>query len=262
VSTPPRNLSLSLPLGLALLLLGALVPGVARAQRDGTDTARGDVTATLEVGVLLGGGFFQTNAPSDPPGSYTFLYGSSFTGGGFTGGLTALLDLEKVPLGVGADVLFSTTATTGSAESSDARREVTLSEQALRLWFPNVRTHVGLPFGQWELAVGPELVFALRAATEERVAGIFEVEPPIEAQTGLGVFLAAQTGLTFELDGFGPFDQLAFPVLLRVGWNPLYPERTDERFGDFAGPDAPGPLTIGASWYVTGLAGIRFGSLL
>jgi hypothetical protein len=249
-----------LAVGFALLLAFAAAP--VRAQGDVERERGGRGSVLLEVGVLLGGGFFQTDGPADPAGSFTFLYGSAFTGGGFTGGLTAVLDLEKAPVGFGADFLFSTTSTTGFAESATSRREVTLSEQALRLWVPNVRLHVGVPFGQWELAVGPEFVLAMRAATEETVAGISTFEPPIEAATGFGVFFAAQTGLTFELDGFGPFDQVSFPVLVRFGWNPFYPDRTDERFADFAGPDDPGPLTIGASWYVTGLAGIRFGRLL
>ena len=209
-----------------------------------------DESSPVELGLLVGGGFYQINSPSDPPGSDTFLFGSSFGGGGFSVGPTVLYNINHL-FGLTSDLLFSSTYIDGFAESGAARRDVTIREHTLslallaRLYFP-------LPNPELELGLGPQLVIGLDGAIEEKVEGVSQVEEPLQVNVQTWVIPVAQLGAAIHIGRF------RLPILIRAGWNPFYPDTTAERFESYQGPDDPGPMTIGFDWYITGLVGFRF----
>jgi hypothetical protein len=234
-------------LAVATCVLGLLAaPPPGRAAEPGDSGERGP----WEVGALLGGGFYQINTPQDPPGALTFLYGSAFSGGGFIGGATAVFEPHPL-LGAEADLLFSRTSLSGSAETTDQRREVSLQEVDLRLALLG-RLHIPLPNPEIELGLGVELAVGLGSAVAETIHGNVGPETPLQTDTGTWLLPIGQLGVDIHLGRF------TVPILARVGWNPAYPDRTDERFASLADPNAPGPLTVGADWYVSGFAGLRF----
>jgi hypothetical protein len=205
----------------------------------------------VELGLLLGGGFYHLNAPEDPAGATTFLFGSAFSGGGFTVGPSAAFELMPW-LGLGVDLLFSTVEVTGNAESGDLRREVSFSEQTLRL---DLLARLILPLEQPEIDIGlgVELALPLASGVSESVTGFDPgADPPLESTSSVWVLPLAHLGVSIRLG------RVTIPLALRLGWNPAYPDTTAERFETFASVEEPGPFTVGVDWYVGGLVGVRF----
>ncbi|MBN1946417.1 MAG: hypothetical protein JW797_12130 [Bradymonadales bacterium] len=239
---------------LQLIGLIALIGLVAQAPQPvfaSTDPP-GVQPSPFEVGALIGGGLYQINTPSDPPGSTTFLYGSAFSGGGFTLGATGAFS-PRSWIGVELDLLYSWSSVLGLAESSSVRREVTFTEHALRMALL-ARFQLDLFNPSIELAFGPELAWSIGASASEVVTGTVNPDdPPIEVTTQLSLLPVFQLGACLDLGSF------ALPVAVRLGWNLFYPETTAERFEGFNGPEDPGAFIVGVDWYLVGLVGVRFG---
>ncbi len=228
----PRAL---LPTLLALSLAG-LAPRAASA-------------ADVTFGGLIGAGVFHVNRPADPPGATTFLFGSSFSGAGLMLGGTVAVGISG-PFGMGFELLYSHSSTSGFASADNLRREVTLSRNDILIGVvPRLLWDVG-PVGV-EVGAGVELALGFGAAVEEELLGLPPDEQPLEADAGTWLYLLLQAGVVFEVGDF------ELPLLIRMGFNPAYPDTTAERFPDFDGADDPGPFDVASDWYVTGLLGVR-----
>lgn len=224
-----------LPTLLALVLAG-LAPRPASA-------------AEVTFGGLIGAGVFHINRPADPPDAQTFLFGSSFSGAGLMLGGTVAVGLAG-PFGIGFELLYSHSSTSGFASADNLRREVTWSRNDILLGVvPRLLWDVG-PVGV-EVGAGLELALGFGATVEEELLGLPPDERPLEADASTWVFLLLQAGVVFEVGDF------ELPLLLRMGFNPAYPDTTEERFPDFDGADDPGPFDVSSDWYVTGLLGVR-----
>jgi hypothetical protein len=205
----------------------------------------------IEVGLLFGPGFFHVNSPQDPAGSTTFLYGSSFTGVGLMVGGAGSIDLSEL-LGLEVDLLFATTSVTGFAEDAGARREVTFGEDSVRLvLLPTGILRAGSP--ELRLGLGAELSVAVRSAVLEELVGIDPSDEEILTTThSTWIHLVSQVAAHFDLGDF------ELPLVLRLGWNPFYPDTTNERFDGFQSADDPGSFRVGVDWYAAVFSGVRF----
>lgn len=229
------------------LAAGLMVPGAAVTQE--REEAASPSDDDLELGVLVGGGFFHSGRPNDPEGALTFLHGSAFTGGGFLFGAT--LDYEIVPaFSIGVDALYSRASIAGFAESEGMRRDLEIAEHALRL-AALAKLNIDVSPIQFQLGGGPELAVSVSTSITEVLVGI-EPEPPILPSNEVWVLLVGHASVALDV---GP---VQIPLVFRIGWNPGYPDTTAERFEAFEGPDNPGPLSVGYDWYVSGLLGARF----
>jgi len=226
------------------------VAGNGYADEEDTDLDEGD-GLTVDLGVLVGGGFNQINGPRDPANSNTFLYGSAFSGGGYVFGASTELDFGSF-VGLQTDLLFTGTSLMGYAEAGSAKREVTVDELSLQLT-TLVTFTIDLPNPDIVFGLGPAFAFGLDAAVTEVITG-FEPETldPLQPDTVPWLFFVTQVGLTIDV---GPVE---IPVIFRMGWNPFYPDTTSERFSAFESADDPGPWTVGFDWQIDGLAGVRF----
>lgn len=226
------------------------VSGSGFADEEGAELDEDD-GLTVDLGVLLGGGYSQINGPQDPANSNTFLYGSAFSGGGYVFGASTELDFGSF-VGLQTDLLFTGTSLTGYAEAGEARREVIIDELSLQLTALATFT-IDLPNPDIVFGLGPAVAFGLDAAVTEVITG-FEPETldPLQPDTTVWLLFVTQVGLTIDA---GPVE---IPVIFRIGWNPFYPDTTSERFSAFQSADEPGPWTVGFDWQLDGLAGVRF----
>ncbi len=201
------------------------------------------------MGGLVGGGYSQMTRPDDQPGDVTFLYGTSFSGGGVILGGTFSAEIA-LPFAVTVDLLYGFASTTGFANAGNFRREIRLTSHTLRL-----AALAGLDFEfpgiGFEAGVGPELHFTVASSADEELLGFTTDDAAMRTTDEVWLYLVGQMGIVFDA---GPVN---VPLLLRAGWNPGYPDTTRDRWDGLSSATEPGALRVGSDWYLSGLVGVR-----
>ena len=210
----------------------------------------------LEAGGVVGGNWNYLERPIDPAGSYTFLWGSAFSGFGTLVGATgwlSLVEMEDAGVALTADLLYGYHRGGGWADHEDGGRiDVLFTAHVLRL---PLLVRAGTPGGESGLTVGLgiEPVIGLMSTATVQTTDVGEAIQPVYTQprsTMSGVFAI---GYDWVSDDFTvPFDA-------RLAWNPFMPSATEERFQSFDSPDEPGEFGVGFDWQIMVTAGVRFG---
>ncbi len=209
----------------------------------------------VEVGVVTGASWNILGEPLDPADSYTFLWGSAFTGPGALFGANAVLELAEVEgasIALSADLLYGYHRGTGYADHQyGGRIDVQLSTHVLRfplmLRVKNAATETGPTLG-----VGVEPIFGIRSAATVELTGLDH--PVLPVYTTPTATVAGVVELGFDID----LDDYIVPLGARVSLNPFMPASTEERFDGFSSPESPGEYQVGFDVQFMLTAGVRW----
>ena len=218
--------------------------------------SEGEAGLDIEVGGMVGGNWNYLERPTDPAGSYTFLWGSAFSGFGTLLGATAwlnLVEMDDAAVALSADLLYGYHRGAGWASHDEGGQiDVLFTSHVLRI---PLMLRAGTPAGESGLNVGlgiEPIIGLMSTATVETT----DVDVPVQAvytrprSTMAGVFAVGFDYVT--ADYILPFDA-------RLSWNPFMPSATEERFYDFDSPDEPGEFGVGFNWQFMVTAGVRVG---
>lgn len=219
---------------LALLLLACLgLPKQAHA-------------LDARLGARLGPQFSRLNAPQDPQGEPTLMWGTAFSGAGLTLGLSAEATLwQRGRLAVGLDtgLLYSLGRGTGFAEHRTTleKRTLTITGHSLRVPLLATLTNEG-PTVDVRVMAGPEIVVGLASGTKLVEENINKVPQPIYTTSTTHVGLSMGLGTVWHVR------QMHLPVDVRFVWDPFVANTTVERFEGYLNAYDPGRYRVAFNW--------------
>lgn len=223
---------------IGLVLLAAVVPGVAAAAPDVATT----VTAAAGLAALT--------TPNDAAGEPTLLYGSAFYGPAIRLGVAADLAAGG-PLWVGLELGVDHLRLTGRAERDQLSRSMTLSttalDIALRISATPPRSDRVRPLATFALG----LRAGLAASTSESVSGFDDPSPPLDATTAVAPILSLSVGALV------PVRSVDLPISLRATAAPATPDSTRQRLVGYRSVDDPGAVRVDATWTCVVELGVR-----
>ncbi len=204
----------------------------------------------ITVGGTIGGQYAFLSQPSDPAGSLTYLYGSSFSGGGLNVAPSVVFDFTPI-FSLQTDLGYSGTWLSGFAEDGVRRINVSITDHALEL---AVIALLDFDFSaiDLEIGLGPELSVGIAGSLEEEFLNNPVPDGGIDVTTSTWVGLVTQLGVTFESSA------VDIPIAARFTWNPAYPDTTADRFDGFVDEDDPGAFILGSDWSMSLSVGVRF----
>ena len=204
----------------------------------------------ITVGGTIGGQYAFLSQPSDPAGSLTYLYGSSFSGGGLTVAPSVVFDLTPI-FSLQTDLGYTGTWLSGFAEDGERRIDVSITDHSLELALVAL---LDFDFSAIDLEVGlgPKLSVGVAGSLEEEFINNPVPDGGINVATSTWVGLVTQLGVTFESS------TADIPIAARFTWNPAYPDTTADRFDGFVDADDPGTFLLGSDWSVSLSVGVRF----
>lgn len=209
----------------------------------------------FEAGGLAGANWNYLGTPTDPEGSYTFLWGSAFSGFGTLFGATGALEFteyEGASIGMTADLLYGYHRGAGYADHTEGGRiDVLFTSHVLRipllLRFAAAGGDSGLNLG-----LGVEPNFGLLTTATIEATGIEEDLQPVYTTPTSAVAGVVALGYHWITEDF------VVPIDARLVWNPFVPSSTEERFRDFQSPQEPGEFGVAFDWQILVTAGVRF----
>lgn len=210
----------------------------------------------LEAGARVGIDRSLLVQPNDPEGSDTLLYGSAFSGAGFTLGPTLLLGLmqfEGAQINLSVDLLYGFHRAHGYAEhSSGWRQDVTLSTHVVRL---PVMVQVASSEDRLSptLSLGLEPIFGLMSGATVEHTNLNIPPESLETRPTSNLATAIAIGAVWK----GP--EFTVPVDLRFVWNPFVGSSTEERFDDYQDRDNRGAFQVAFNWQFMLTTAIRWG---
>ena len=205
------------------------------------------------VGIALGPVYSRLGQPNDPSQSPTFMYGTLFSGTGFSAGLFFEVQLWRViyaEVGVG----LSLKRGTGWQKQDEQSRELEIGATDLRI---PLMLKIAFELDDSGLRIsgglGPEFVIGI-----SNYLKITEINIPSENALLLvpakqnGIYLAAQVALDYR---YGP---VKFPLSLRLSYNPSAGKTTPERFAGWNSPESPGNFKSEFDFDLQMLIGVQF----
>ncbi|MBA2662389.1 MAG: hypothetical protein H0U74_08860 [Bradymonadaceae bacterium] len=212
----------------------------------------------LDVGARVGGNWNILARPTDPIGEPTILFGSAFSGFGFSLGPSAALDVYHIEgaarLIVSADLLYSYHAGSGYAEhaASAQKRTVTIATHTVRvpllLHLAGEERKTGMRIG-----AGVDLIAGLSSQSTVVEEGIPGQPQPLDTMPK--THITGTMLLAFDYHQPSYF----IPLEARFTWNPSVPRSTRERFDGYKSFDEPGRYQVAFNWQIMLMTGFSWG---